>query len=84
MFGNIKSKAKEKIEQRVYDGVFSELKEFADQDEAEMFIGKDQMNLQQIKAVKLAASNLELFVREDDARGKGVLIVSKVNKKHIK
>jgi len=84
MFGNIKSKAKEKIEQRVYDGVFSELKEFADQDEAEMFIGKDQMNLQQIKAIKLAASNLELFVREDDARGKGVLIVSKVNKKHIK
>ena len=77
MFGNIKSERKERIEQELYQTIYSELEQFKQQDEDSMSLGRDQMSLQQIKAIKLAASELELKVEVDESRGKGVVIISK-------
>ena len=77
MFGNIKSERKERIEQELYQTIYSELEEFKLQDEESMALGRDQMSLQQIKAIKLAASKLELKVKVDESKGRGVVIISK-------
>ena len=77
MFGNIKSERKERIEQELYQTIYSELEEFKLQDEESMALGRDQMSLQQIKAIKLAASELELKVKVDESKGRGVVIISK-------
>ena len=76
MFGKMKSKRKEKIEQGLYNMIYSELKLFKDQAEEEMSLSLDQFSsLQQRKALQLAASELGL-VTESPA-GSGIIKVKK-------
>ena len=77
MFGKIKSEKKEKIEQGLYNMIYSELQLFKDQPEKEMSLSRDQFStLQQWKALSLAASELGLSVTES-AGVSGVIKVSK-------
>ena len=78
MFGNIKSKNKEKIEEQLYQATYKELENFkSGSDTGEMCLDKSHMNLQQIKAIKFAASELDLKVTVNDAKGNGVLVITK-------
>ena len=78
MFGNIKSKRKEKIEQHIYDTFFEDFKEFSQ----EAAVGDNfslslaDLTLQQVKAFKQAAEDLHLKVVADE--NKGTLTVAKV------
>ena len=78
MFGNIKSKNKEKIEEKLYKATYQELEHFkSDAASDEMCLDKSQMNLHQIKAIRCAATELDLKVTVKDERGNGVLIITK-------
>ena len=77
MFGKIKSERKEKVEQGLFNMIYSELQLFKDQPEKEMSLSKDQFStFQQWKALSLAASELGLSVTEIAGAG-GPIKVSK-------
>ena len=79
MFGNVKSEKKEKMDKSLYDMIHTELNQFRNQPETEMVLGQVS-SLQYMKALRLAASNLELLVKVDETKsgdGNGVVVVRK-------
>merc|ERR1719208_374309 len=60
MFGNIKSKRKEKTEEGVYKLFYDELTEFKEEDpDAEFTLSLKDLSFVQVKAFKQAASDLQ-------------------------
>ena len=71
MFGNIKSKRKEKTEEGVYKLFYDELTEFKEEDpeDAEFTLSLKDLSFVQVKAFKQAASDLQLKIQLDDQKG---------------
>ena len=76
---NVKSEKKDKMDKSLYDMIHTELNQFRNQPETEMVLGQVS-SLQYMKALRLAASNLELLVKVDETKsgdGNGVVVVRK-------